>query len=191
MLQATIRSAATRMLGLTLFASLAVLSTWQPLAGQDKPLQRPLRVGPPPIAGDKSVNYDYDIVYVRAPRTAKGRNGKEQLAMVWPDASAVQPAGRDRSHAPASRWPRILVGMHDYYPGLDMDSFAVETDFPIDGLAAGENLARRFKPKSHGVWEFAFPAPLADLSKGRLIVSVKDIQGNTSRIERTFSVGQK
>ncbi len=86
---------------------------------------------------------------------------------------------------------RILVGMHDYYTGLDMDSFTVVADFPIDGVAAGENLARRFKPRSDGVWEFAFPAPLANLPKGRLTISVKDIQGNTSRIERTFSVGKE
>src|SRR5262249_42618834 len=59
----------------------------QPLVAQDKPLQRPLRVDPAPIASDKSVKYDYDIVYVRAPRTAKSKDGKERLAMVWPDES--------------------------------------------------------------------------------------------------------
>jgi hypothetical protein len=30
--------------------------------------------------------------------------------------------------------------------------------------------------------------PIAALEKGKLTVSVKDRQGNTSRIERTFSV---
>src|SRR5262245_45476926 len=65
----------------------AILSTQQPLAAQDKPLGRPLRVDPAPIASDVSIKYDYDIVYVRAPRTAKDKSGKERLAMVWPDAS--------------------------------------------------------------------------------------------------------
>src|SRR5262245_43348813 len=64
-----------------------ILSAQQPLAAQDGPLARPLRVDPAPIASDKSIQYDYDIVYVRAPRTAKDRSGKERLAMVWPDAS--------------------------------------------------------------------------------------------------------
>src|SRR5262249_45820240 len=36
---------------------------------------------------------------------------------------------------------RILVGMYDYNTGLDMDSFQVVADFPIDGVAARENLA--------------------------------------------------
>src|SRR5882724_10850658 len=69
------------------FVLLALLSG-QPVFGQDGPLKRPLRVDPAPIAGDKSVKYDYDIVYVRAPRTVKDKDGKDRLAMVWPDASA-------------------------------------------------------------------------------------------------------
>jgi hypothetical protein len=86
------------------------------------------------------------------------------------------------------RLTRILVGMHDYDTGLDMDSFQVVADFPIDGNAAGENLAKKFAPSSAGVWELALTTPLATLTKGKLIVSIRDRQGNTSRIERTFSV---
>jgi hypothetical protein len=43
---------------------------------------------------------------------------------------------------------------------------------------------------SDGVWELALATPLTNLPKGKLTVSVKDRQGNTSRIERTFSVGK-
>jgi hypothetical protein len=61
-------------------------------------------------------------------------------------------------------------------------------DFPLDGVAAGQNLASKFKAKSPGVWEWTLAKPLTDLSKGKLTVSVKDRQGNVTRIERTFSV---
>ena len=61
---------------------------------------------------------------------------------------------------------RILVGMHDYCTGLDMQSFQVVADFPINGMAAGENLATKFKPKSDGVWELKLAAPLANLPRG-------------------------
>ena len=71
-----------------LFIGAAVLLTSQPLLGQDGPLKRPLRVDPAPIASDKSIKYDYDIVNVRAPRSVKDKDGKDRLAMVWPDASA-------------------------------------------------------------------------------------------------------
>jgi hypothetical protein len=86
---------------------------------------------------------------------------------------------------------RILVGMHDYGSGLDMDKFEVKADFAVDGVPAGENLALKFKPRTEGVWEWKLAKPLTNLSRGRLTVSVQDRQGNVTRIERTFSVGVK
>lgn len=83
---------------------------------------------------------------------------------------------------------RILVGMNDYDSGLDMQSFQVLADFPCDGVAAGVNLASKFKATTPGVWELALSKPLGELSKCQLTVSVKDRQGNITRIQRTFSV---
>lgn len=84
---------------------------------------------------------------------------------------------------------RLLVGMYDYYTGLDADSFRVVADFPLDGVPAGQDLASRFRPKTQGVWELKLATPLTALAKGKLTVSVRDRQGNVGRIERTFSVG--
>jgi hypothetical protein len=99
------------------------------------------------------------------------------LTLTYPKAGANPPL------------TRILVGMHDYYTGLDMDSFQVVANFALDGVAAGQNLAPKFKGKPLGVWELALSKPLTELSKGKLTVSVKDRQGNLTRIERTFVVG--
>src|SRR5262249_5729286 len=85
---------------------------------------------------------------------------------------------------------RVLVGMHDYGTGLDPDSFQVVADFPVDGAAAGADLAKQFRPVAQGVWELRLARPLTELRRGRLTVAVKDRQGNVSRIERTFSVGK-
>jgi hypothetical protein len=86
---------------------------------------------------------------------------------------------------------RISVGMHDYGTGLDPDSFTVTANFPVATIAAGENLATKFRPKSEGVWELPLTHTLTSLAKGRLTVSIRDRQGNTTRIERTFSVGKE
>ena len=86
---------------------------------------------------------------------------------------------------------RLLVGMHDYYTGLDMDSFRVVADFAVDGIASGENLAKRFHPRSPGVWELKLARPLTDVPHGKLSITVKDRQGNEAHIERTFSVSAK
>jgi hypothetical protein len=86
------------------------------------------------------------------------------------------------------RLTRLLVGMHDYGSGLDLDTFQVTADFRLDGVPAGENLARKFQPKGDSVWELRLAAPLAPVARGKLTVAIKDRQGNISRIERTFSV---
>src|SRR5262249_43424122 len=83
---------------------------------------------------------------------------------------------------------RLLVGMHDYYTGLDLDSFEVVADFPVDGVAAGENLAKQFRPLPDCRWELTLARPVTDLPRGKLSVSIKDRQGNVTRIERSFAV---
>jgi hypothetical protein len=83
---------------------------------------------------------------------------------------------------------RILIGMHDYTTGLDMKTFHVSADFPVNGIAAGKDLSSLFRVKSHGVWELVLDSPVTKLASGHLTVSVKDRQGNVSRIERTFAI---
>jgi hypothetical protein len=83
---------------------------------------------------------------------------------------------------------RIRVGMYDY-GGLDMASFEVTADFAVNGIAAGQNLASKFKQTLPGIWELAIAEPIS-ISRGVLKISVKDRQGNVTRIERTFSAGK-
>ncbi len=83
----------------------------------------------------------------------------------------------------------VLIGLHDYYTGLDMESFSVTADFPLNGFAPGQNLAAGFRQEPQGVWELKLASPIKELAHGTLTVSIKDRQGNTSRLERTFSVG--
>jgi hypothetical protein len=90
--------------------------------------------------------------------------------------------------SPKEPLTRILVGMHDYYTGLDMKSFRVVADFPVDGVAAGENLASRFKSKTDCVWEMRLATPIAPVMQGKLTVEIKDRQGNLSSVERTKSM---
>jgi hypothetical protein len=85
---------------------------------------------------------------------------------------------------------RILVGMHDTYSGLDMDSFEVIADFPLAGLPAGKNLAAKFRPITQGVWELSLDQPVTELRRGTLTVSVRDRQGNLSQIDRVFWVSK-
>jgi hypothetical protein len=82
----------------------------------------------------------------------------------------------------------ILVGMHDYDTGLNLDSFRVTADFAIDGAPAGENLAGRFNRVPGHRWELKLKTPITTLPGGTLTVSIEDRQGNVSRIDRKFSI---
>lgn len=86
---------------------------------------------------------------------------------------------------------RILVGMHDYYTGLDLKSFEAVADFEVNGMAPGQNLAATFRSRIPGVWELELIKPVVNLPKAKVTVSVADQQGNITRIERTFSVGSR
>jgi len=76
--------------------------------------------------------------------------------------------------------------MHDYGSGLESVSLSVVADFAVEGVPAGENLAAHFKSVAPGVYEWRLATALS-VPKGLLRVSVKDRQGNVTRIERAFS----
>jgi len=105
-----------------------------------------------------------------------GDDQRPTLTVTYPQAGVNPPLSR------------LLVGMADAYTGIDPASFQVTADFALDGVAAGQDLASKFKVKSAGVWELPLATPLKGLPRGKLTVSVKDRQGNVTRLERTFSV---
>lgn len=81
---------------------------------------------------------------------------------------------------------RIVIGMHDYYTGLNLESLHVSADFPIDDIKPGVNIANKLTEISQGVFEYRLKKPITRLKQGQLTVSVKDLQGNVSTIVRTF-----
>ena len=58
-------------------------------------------------------------------------------------------------------------------------------------MRPGEDLSKRFRPVTQGVWEMKLGQAITDLPAGKLTVSVKDREGNVTRVERTFAVGKR
>jgi hypothetical protein len=98
------------------------------------------------------------------------------LTLTWPRAG------------PNKRLDRILFGAYDYYTGVDKESLTVTADFEIAGAVAGENLATRFEHVGEGVYQWKLDQPISKLPRRILTISVKDHQGNVTRIERSFWV---
>ncbi|MEX2027523.1 MAG: hypothetical protein WEH44_09480, partial [Pirellulaceae bacterium] len=96
------------------------------------------------------------------------------LALTWPQPGANKELSR------------IVVGMYDYGSGLDEKSLSVTADIELAGKPEGENLAPLFAQTGDGIWEWKLPQPLLLLGSGTLTVTVRDRQGNETKIARTF-----
>jgi hypothetical protein len=97
-----------------------------------------------------------------------------------------------KAYGSAPQTVRFLVGMHDYDSGLDMDTFTFTADIGVDGNKAGTNLAPLFKKVSQGVWGYDTDFWTSNkIYTATVTVSVRDRQGNETRIVRTMSIGKK
>jgi hypothetical protein len=82
---------------------------------------------------------------------------------------------------------RILISAFDYGTGLNESSLTVTADFAINGIPAGENLAGKFTGLPGNRWELNLNGSLGNDQDAILTVSIKDGQGNITRLQRTFS----
>lgn len=100
-----------------------------------------------------------------------------------PTLTVTEP--RRRSPRPPTR---VLVGLHDYGTEIDEASLVVTADFPVDGRPPGTNLADRLRVVDVGIREL----PLRNAPpRGTVDVSVRDRQGNESRVVRQYVVSPR
>ncbi len=83
---------------------------------------------------------------------------------------------------------RILIGMHDYGTGLNLETLSVTANFEIDGAKPGENIAAKFTALPDNRCELLIKKPITEIPNGLLTVSIQDRQGNIAKIERSFSI---
>jgi hypothetical protein len=88
------------------------------------------------------------------------------------------------------RLAEISLGIDDSFTGIDRASLQVVCDQPLAGMAAGENLAAKFQETAPGVLVWKLPAA-ESLKQGTLTVSVRDKQGNETKIVRSFTQQKK
>jgi hypothetical protein len=86
--------------------------------------------------------------------------------------------------------PAIRFGLVDGYSGIDFATLDVRADFPVAGRPANAQLADLavpVGPASDRIWEIPIGGPLPELWKRDLRISVRDVEGNITRVVRTFS----
>jgi hypothetical protein len=82
----------------------------------------------------------------------------------------------------------IRVGIADANSGIAPGSLSIRADFTIAGRAAGAELADLAQLVDDGIWQIALAPPLQDQPERHLTVSVRDRQGNVTRVVRAFRV---
>jgi hypothetical protein len=90
------------------------------------------------------------------------------------------------AHHHAGALTRLRIGMDDYGTGLDLSTFTVTSTVEINGHQPGVNLGPHFKQTADGVWELLFkkPLPRRAIKTARWTASIKDKQGNETRLIR-------
>ncbi len=82
---------------------------------------------------------------------------------------------------------RIRFGMVDNYSGLDLATLSVTASFSVEGRPAGAELADLGVETGDGIWEIFLVQPVPPLASADVSVEVYDLQGNVTRVKRTFS----
>lgn len=85
---------------------------------------------------------------------------------------------------------RIVIGLADYYSGIDDQTLSITADFNVNGRKAGEELLPQFSQTSDGVWETKLLKDLAKDQPFEITVSVKDKHGNEAKVKRKFVISE-
>lgn len=113
---------------------------------------------------------------------------QKTMGLFADDVKPVLTVSAPRSGASTVPLSQLRLGLYDNYSGLDRQSLSVMANFTVNGKPAGSELAGDFRETGNSVWALNLIAPIASLAAGKLNVRVKDLAGNASVVERTFSV---
>jgi len=76
----------------------------------------------------------------------------------------------------------------DANSGINAASLSVTSDQVVNGRPAGAELASLALPASDGIWTITLSTPIAQVTNAHVRVSIRDVQGNVTRVDREFSV---
>jgi hypothetical protein len=81
----------------------------------------------------------------------------------------------------------LRFGVADAYSGVDLATLSVKADFPVAGRPPGTELADLAAAVDDGVYAIDLGTALPLAAGRQLWVEVADVEGNVTRVARTFS----
>ena len=82
----------------------------------------------------------------------------------------------------------LRVGFADANSGIAPGSLSISADFVVAGRAPGTELADLAVPGDEGVWTIPVVPPIERVTDRHVSASVRDLQGNITRVVQAFSV---
>lgn len=83
----------------------------------------------------------------------------------------------------------LRLGVADAHTGADWATLSITASFPVNGRAAGAQLADLAATIGDGIRAITLSPPISALGDGTVNVEVSDVQGNVARVARHFFVG--
>lgn len=83
----------------------------------------------------------------------------------------------------------IRFGLADAASGIDLGTLSVKASIPLAGRSAGAELAGLVQPAGDGIYLLPLSPPLTSVTSASIAIAIADHQGNITRVQRRFSVG--
>lgn len=149
---------------------------------------------PPPGSGVPALTQDEKMTIARwidlgAPING-GTNGTSPWGWFLDEVRPTLELSLPRAGTNDQPLTRIRVGVADANSGVEPGSLSLTADVAIAGRAAGQELADLLVPLGGGVHELTLVEPVTELAEGHLLVQVADRQGNWTRVDRRFAIGE-
>ena len=144
---------------------------------------------PPPGSGVPPLSEDEKMLFARwIDLGAPINSGSNAYGWLLDDLRPALAVSLPRPGVNDGPLSAIRFGAADADSGVNWATLSVTADFAVNGRAAGAQLADLAQTSGDGIRTLTLSTPLTSRGTSTLLVSVKDVQGNITRVARRFSV---
>ncbi|MEO8461184.1 MAG: hypothetical protein ABI451_11705 [Dokdonella sp.] len=145
---------------------------------------------PPPGSPVSPLSADEKLMFVRwIDLGAAVDTGDPRYGWFMDDLKPTIEVSLPRPRANVGQINTIRFGIADADSGIDTTSLSVTADFVVNGLAPGAQLATLVQTTGPGIRTIVLSPPVDHAWNHHVRVSVRDIHGNITRVNRAFFIG--
>ena len=146
---------------------------------------------PPPGSGVPPLTNDEKFLFARwidlGCPIDTGQGANAAYGWLLDDLRPTVTVSQPRPGYTAEAIDTLRFGLADANSGLDLASLSVTADFPVAGRPPGAELADLAVEEADGVYTIHAGGALPSMTSANLLVSVRDVQGNVTPVDRRFA----